>query len=277
MTHADEYFDMETAPISIKAVRLNVRDVEAVSSFYQDVLGLEPITKVDQSVTLGVSGKSLVYLDGNPLLKPRDPRQAGLFHTAFLMPNRAHLASWLGHVAANRIPLQGASDHVVSEAIYLADPEGNGIEVYADRPMAEWRDKAGNIRMATDPLDLQSLLDAHGDTPWSGFPDQGIIGHVHLQVGDTKAAEAFYNGVLGFEVTSRYPGASFFGSGGYHHQLAANVWNSRGADTRDPSMAGLSEVTLKVTGRERDAIQERAGGNDLTDPWGTRFVLTIQD
>ncbi len=277
MTHTDEYFDMETAPISIEAVRLNVRDVETVSGFYQNALGLKPITKDDQSVTLGANGKPLVYLDGDPSLKPRDPRQAGLFHTAFLMPSRAHLASWLEHVAEISIPLQGASDHIVSEAIYLADPEGNGIEVYADRAIEDWRDTSGNIRMATDPLDLQSLLDAADDTPWSGFPEQGIIGHVHLQVGDINGADKFYSDILGLDITNRYPGALFFGSGGYHHQLAANVWDSRYACVRDPLMAGLSEVMLKVTDPERDAIRDRADGDDLADPWGTQFSLTLQD
>lgn len=173
------------------------------------------------------------------------------------------------------MPLQGASDHIVSEAIYLADPESNGIEVYADRPVSHWRDPNGDIRMATQLLDAQDLLKAAEGTAWVAFPQGGIIGHVHLQVGNTAEAERFYRDVLGFEVASRYPGASFFGSGGYHHQLAGNIWNSRGAGERDPSAAGLAEVTLHVAPSERDAILQRTGGDErLTDPWGTIIAFT---
>ena len=143
------------------------------------------------------------------------------------MPTRADLAHWVAHVAEARVRLQGASDHIVSEAFYLADPEGNGIEVYADRPVARWRGADGNIAMTTDPLDVQDLLAAAEGPGWAGFPQNGSIGHVHLQVGDTTAADGFYRDVLGFDIAADYPGASFYGSGGYHHQLAGNIWNSR--------------------------------------------------
>jgi len=239
MTTANDYFDMSAAPLRIGTVRLKVRDLDAVSTFYQSVLGLSPIETGNGRITLGTGSTPLLELAGDPSLSPLDPRQAGLFHTAFLMPTRADLARWIAHVAEARVPLQGASDHLVSEALYLADPEGNGIEVYADRPVSRWHGAGGEITMSTDPLDLQDLLKSAEGTEWSGFPEGGSVGHVHLQVGDTGQADRFYRDVLGLDIAARYPGASFYGSGGYHHQLAGNVWNSRRAGRRPEDMAGL--------------------------------------
>lgn len=285
MTIATDFFDMNAAPMRIGAVRLKVRDLGAVSAFYQSVLGLRPVASGDDRITLGSGGTPLLELAGDPSLAPLDPRQAGLFHTAFLMPTRADLARWVAHVAEARVPLQGASDHIVSEALYLADPEGNGIEVYADRPVSDWRGESGEIRMSTDPLDLQDLLQSAEGTEWSGFPEAGSVGHVHLQVGDTAEADRFYRDVLGLDIAARYPGASFYGSGGYHHQLAGNVWNSRRASTRPEGMAGLEAVEILV----RDAINitaiaaradstgiasaRNADGLTLRDPWGTAITL----
>lgn len=274
MTSATEYFDMKAAPLRIGTVRLKVRDLDAVSAFYKAVLGLSPIETGDRRVTLGKGTMPLLELEGDPALAPHDPRQAGLFHTAFLMPTRADLARWVAHVSEAGVPLQGASDHIVSEALYLADPEGNGMEVYVDRPVARWHDTNGEIRMSTDPLDVPDLLKGAEGTTWSGFPEGGSIGHVHLQVGDTGEADRFYRDVLGLEIAARYPGASFYGSGGYHHQLAGNVWNSRRAGMRPEGMAGLAEVILRADPAQREAIIARAGGDRLKDPWGTRFIIT---
>jgi catechol 2,3-dioxygenase len=286
MTDTSAFFDMQAAPMRIGTVRLKVRDLAAVASFYRRVLGLGTIEAHGNRVVLGSGATPLLELAGDPTLAPRDPRQAGLFHTAFLMPTRADLARWVAHVAAARMPLQGASDHIVSEAIYLADPEGNGIEVYADRPVAQWRTASGEVRMATDPLDLQDLLRSAGGGAWTGFPEGGRIGHVHLQVGDTDAADRFYRDVLGFDIAARYPGASFYGSGGYHHNLAGNVWNSRRAGQRTEGMAGLDSVGIIL----RDAakldefaarasaaglpVERNNGALSLRDPWGTRIDLT---
>ncbi|HEU4683044.1 MAG TPA: VOC family protein, partial [Nitrospira sp.] len=162
------------------------------------------------------------------------------------------------------------------------DPEGNGIEVYVDRPVPRWLDAHGNIQMTTDPLDVQDLLAAGEGSVWNGFPENGAIGHVHLRVGDTAEADRFYRDIVGFEVTVDYPGASFYGSGGYHHQLAANVWNSRGASRRANGAAGLDSVEIIV--RDASVIQavsaraqaaglptepDGEGVTDLRDPWGT--------
>ncbi len=285
MTINNDIFDMHVAPLRVGTVRLKVRDLDAVSTFYQSVLGLSPVANSEQRVTLGVGGIPLLELEGDPTLSPLDPRQAGLFHAAFLMPTRSDLARWVAHVAEARVPLQGASDHIVSEAIYLADPEGNGIEVYADRPVSAWHGEAGEIRMSTDPLDLPGLLQSAEGTEWSGFPDNGSIGHVHLQVGDTGEADTFYRDVLGLDIAARYPGASFYGSGGYHHQLAGNIWNSRRAGKRPEGMAGLDAVEILVRNpHDLAAIAARAesagiasitntNGLTLHDPWGTAITL----
>lgn len=284
MTEA--FFNHARAPLRIGRVQLRVRALEETAGFYQRVIGLAILEQGAGRILLGVGGVALLELHGDAAASERDPRDAGLFHTAFLLPSRADLARWLAHAATLGVALQGASDHIVSEAIYLTDPEGNGIEIYADRPLAAWRDARGQIRMATEPLDLPALLaDAQGG--WSGFPEGGIIGHVHLQVGDTDAADGFYRDILGFDIASRYPGASFFGSGGYHHHLAGNIWNSRRSGIRPEGAAGLEAV--EIVARDpalRDAIlarAERAGiAADrqgrwpvLRDPWGTRIALAV--
>tara|TARA_R110002020_G_scaffold448986_1_gene661938 strand:- start:935 stop:1789 length:855 start_codon:yes stop_codon:yes gene_type:complete len=276
---------MNAAPIRIGTVTLRVRDLDAVSSFYQRVLGLTSIADSDKNITLAANGTPLIRLYGDPALSPRDPRQAGLFHTAFLMPSRADLGRWLSYVRSADIQLQGASDHIVSEALYLSDPEGNGIEVYADRPVSSWRDQDGNIQMATERLDVEDLLQVAAQTDWAGFPEGGSIGHVHLQVGDTAVANRFYRDVLGFDVTVDYPGATFYGSGGYHHQLAGNVWNSRGATVRTSGMAGIEEVEIlardisivtsligRAEGMAIDHTNEMSGVK-LLDPWGTAIRI----
>lgn len=285
MTIATDFFDMTAAPMRIGAVRLKMRDLDAVVAFYQTVLGLTPVATGDHRLTLGTGGTPLLELVGDPSLAPLDPRQAGLFHTAFLMPTRSDLARWVVHAAEARVALQGASDHIVSEALYLADPEGNGIEVYADRPVSDWHGENGEIRMSTDPLDLQDLLQSAEGTAWSGFPKDGSVGHVHLQVGDTAEADRFYRDVLGLDIAARYPGASFYGSGGYHHQLAGNVWNSRRAGKRPERMAGLDAVEILVRdARDITAVAARtdsagiasirnADGLILRDPWGTTITL----
>lgn len=285
MTIGNEFFDMDAAQLRIGTVRLKVRDLNAVSTFYQRVLGLCPVATGDDRITLGTGDTPLLELQGNAGLSPLDPRQTGLFHTAFLMPTRSDLARWVAHVAKARVPLQGASDHIVSEALYLADPEGNGIEVYADRPVSAWHGEDGEIRMSTDPLDLQDLLQSAVGAEWSGFPDNGSIGHVHLQVGDTGEADRFYSDVLGLDIAARYPGASFYGSGGYHHQLAGNIWNSRLAGKRPEGMAGLDSVEILVRNAgdiaaiaaraESAGIANTRNADRLTlnDPWGTAITL----
>lgn len=262
-----------TAPMEIGTVTLTVRDLSRSADFYARALGLEKLNSDGTEAALGAGQRVLVRLIADPAARERSPREAGLFHTAILLPDRAALGAWVHHASATRLPVQGASDHRVSEAIYLADPEGNGIEIYADRPRAAWTKPDGSIHMTTDPLDIDDLA-ASARGPWKGAPDGTTVGHVHLQVGDVKQAEAFYAGTLGFAITAHYPGAAFYGAGGYHHHFATNVWNSRGAGARTPS-TGLTAVEILADAASAAAIAAKAGRmTDLTDPWGTRIIVS---
>lgn len=263
-----------SAPLEIGRVALTVNDLSAVRSFYEAVLGLERMGDDGASVLLGAGGRVLLELREDRSARRRASREAGLFHTAFLLPSRAALGGWLRHAGGLGLRLQGASDHLVSEAVYLADPEGNGIEVYADKPREAWPLEGGRIRMATEPLDLNGVAEA-ADRPWTTAPEGTVVGHVHLQVGEVAEAEAFYSGVLGFSVTTHYPGAVFFGSGGYHHHLAANVWNSAGAGRRSLPATGLADVEILADAAEMETLLARADGSrQIVDPWGTPFTLS---
>lgn len=255
------------APIEISSVTLDVRDLDRVAHFYQDALGLDVIETGPHSVWLGVGGRKLLLLQHRTGLLPVDQRSAGLFHIAFLLPTRVDLGRWLRHATQHHLSIDGAADHLVSEAVYLADPEGNGIEIYTDRPRAAWKWEAGQVVMANDRLDFAALM-ALDDQPSNGArytaPPGTTIGHVHLQVGAIEAAEPFYTGEIGLAVTRRWPQALFMSTGGYHHQIALNTWRSQGAGPRDPARAGLAAVTLR-------ADQPKPS---LTDPWGTAIHFT---
>lgn len=272
------------APLRIGAVTLNARNLDDLSRYYQHVIGLKVLDRDTNRVRLGAGDTLLLELIFNPDAVPRDPQGAGLFHTAFLMPTRTHLALWARHAVDNRFLITGASDHGVSEAIYLYDPEGNGIEIYADRPSSEWRYDDSYVEMVTEPLDIASLV-AHAAGEWSGMPDHGMVGHIHLQVGSLEAAEAFYSEILGFNVACRYPGADFFGSGGYHHQIAANIWSSKGAGPRDGNPAGLAVFEIIADAPLVAEIRQRAeraglaatGAENsfiLRDPWNNKVKLS---
>ncbi|WP_245930688.1 VOC family protein [Methylobacterium radiodurans] len=221
------------APYRIGTVTLIARDASALARFYQDVLGLAPVSRDAGTVRFGVGDTVLVTLRRDPAARPWTSREAGLFHTAFLLPGRGDLGAWLLHAGELGITLTGAADHLVSEAVYLDDPEGNGIEIYVDRPAEAWTWASnGTVVMRNDRLDRAGIVDAAAG-PWDRMPAGSRVGHVHLQVGGLDVAEGFHTGLLGFDVMCRYPGALFLGAGGHHHQLACNVWNSRGAPVRD--------------------------------------------
>lgn len=262
-----------SAPVEIGSVALTVNDLPKMAKFYEDLLGLNRLSSDGATVRLGAGQKVLLELRGDKAARHGSPREAGLFHTAFLMPSRAALGAWLIHSAETRVPLQGASDHLVSEAIYLGDPEGNGIEVYADRPRMTWYNPDGSIKMATEGLDLNDVARS-AKAAYAGAPEGLVVGHVHLQVGNVPEAEKFYRDVIGLPVTSHYPGAAFYGSGGYHHHIATNIWNSRGAKARSFPATGLAELTLLADEVEHAAIVARGGSDQLADPWGT--PITIQ-
>ncbi|KQP33985.1 glyoxalase [Methylobacterium sp. Leaf104] len=277
---------LDTAPYRIGSVTLVVRDLDGLASFYRDVIGLATVSREAGVVRLGVGSTVLLELRHDAAAHPWSPREAGLHHTAFLLPSRAHLGAWLAHAAELGIRLSGASDHFVSEAVYLDDPEGNGIEVYADRPSSVWTRDDNSIVMQRDRLDPAALMRAASGR-WTGMPPGGRVGHVHLQVGEIEPADRFYGGLLGFDVMIRLPGATFLGAGGYHHQLATNVWHSRGARARPAEMAGLVEVELLADAPTLAAVRERCREDGLTpdatdgalvlqDPWGTRLRLVAQ-
>jgi catechol 2,3-dioxygenase len=203
------------------------------------------------------------------------------------MPTRQDHARWILHIARNRVPIAGASDHDVSEAIYLDDPEGNGIEVYSDRPRENWRRDGQLIFQKTDPLDIEAIVREvdPATATYAAAPEGLRIGHVHLRVGDVAKAEEFYRGALGLDLTRRRGGATFLSSGGYHHHVAANVWHSNGAGRRGEDRAGLAWFSLEAadhtafetaSARLRAAgapVQVTANGIETSDPWGTRIRL----
>lgn len=269
------------APYHVGAVTLRVRDLPKLVAYYRDAIGLRLTREDRDSAELGIGGQVLVRLQAGAA---QPSSAAGLFHLAILLPSRRDLANWLKHAAETRIPLEGASDHLVSEALYLSDPEGNGIEIYRDRKRAEWpRRPDGGIAMATERLDLDKLLAEAESAPYAGMPEGTGMGHIHLRVGDTVAAEAFYRDLLGFDLMVHYPGASFLASGGYHHHIAGNIWGSRGAGPRRPGEAGLDRFEVVARGEvDFAAMRERilAGGGSeaegaptIADPWGNRLVL----
>lgn len=271
-----------SAKLAMGRVALTVNDLEKVGDFYEKAVGLHLLRRDGETAAYGAEGRVLLELRGDKAARRRSPREAGLFHTAFLLPSRADLARWTLHAIDTRTPVVGASDHGVSEAIYLSDPEGNGVEIYADRPASAWKCSGGMVEMPSDPLDRADLLESAGAGGWQGFPAGSTIGHVHLQVGAIQPAEAFYAGVLGFDITCRYPGGTFYAADGYHHHLATNIWNSRGAAMRDYPSTGLAEVEIKVDTARAEAIRARAAGAlengagfAVDDPWGTKIALSI--
>lgn len=275
---------LDTAPYCIGSVTLITRDLVGLARFYRTVVGLATVSQGADVIRLGMGAAVMLELRHDPAARPWRPQEAGLFHTAFLLPSRGDLGAWLVHAAEVGVRLAGAADHLVSEAVYLTDPEGNGIEIYVDRPVSAWPwADDGSVAMSNDPLDHDGLVKA-APGPWTGMPTGGRVGHVHLQVGALEPAERFYSGLLGFDVMCRYPSAVFLGAGGYHHQLAANTWNSRGAPVRPEGTTGLAEVALLANPEAlaaarthcRDAglpLDDVDGALVLHDPWGTRLRL----
>ncbi len=253
------------APLQIGRVVLTVNDLGKVGDFYQDTIGLQRLSGDAAGMVLGVDDAPLLELRRDIAARFR-PQEAGLFHTAFLLPDRRALGSWLRFAAESGLRVDGASDHLVSEAVYLRDPEGNGIEIYVDRPRDSWDRNGAEVRMDTVALNLQDLL-AAGRDPWRGAPEGTVVGHVHLQVGDVARAEDFYMNRLGMDRTAHVFGASFFASGGYHHHLAGNIWNSRGAGPRSADATGLSELVLAADAGVLAALEAR----EFVDPWGTKI------
>lgn len=275
-------------------VSLQVADLSRSLEFYQGVLGLREVERGDSSSVLAARG------DDTPLVELHEhagakspPRRGrlGLFHFAILLPNRPSLGSFAQHLA-DIGAYAGSSDHLVSEAFYLQDPDNLGIEVYADRPRHTWKRIGRELMMATDPLDVSALVRASSGDEWTGMPAGTRIGHVHLHVGDLENASAFYSEAIGFDrMVWQYPGALFLGAGGYHHHLGTNTWAGAAAMPPAPDDARLLHWTIQLP--DETSLQSIAksltdagqsiewkpdpSGSSLTttDPWGTRVHVEV--
>ena len=279
------------AAARIGVVRLQVSDLGRSLEYYTTVLGLRVVSQSGSAAVLGPDGES------TPLVELRERRGArpvprrgllGLYHFAILLPDRKALGRFVAHLA-DVGAYAGSADHLVSEAIYLSDPDGLGIEVYADRPRSTWKANGREIAMTTQPLDLRSLLDEAGGERWTGMPAGTAIGHVHFHVGAILEAEAFYHSALGFDKTAwTYPGALFLSAGGYHHHVGTNIWAAESpAATEDdarllewelvlPASADVDAAAANAAAAGYPA-QESGADRLLTDPWGITVRITRSD
>ncbi|MDQ6718912.1 MAG: VOC family protein [Gemmatimonadota bacterium] len=268
-------------------VRLEIADLERSLAYYESVLGLRVIECAERRAALGPFGeeKTLVELHEVPGAREHPyNRRLGLYHFAILLPTRADLGRFVAHLAHINA-YAGQADHFVSEAFYLRDPDGLGIEVYADRPRSEWPVVNGKLEMGLDPVDMETLLASAGGSKWTGMPAGTVIGHVHLHVGDLEEGTNFYHRGLGFDLTASLPSALFLSAGGYHHHLGTNTWSADGARPKHgdarllewtivlPSAADADAAAKSVAGAGY-ATSREAADHTLTDPWGTRFRLT---
>jgi catechol 2,3-dioxygenase len=263
-------------------VELTVADLDRSLDYYGNAIGLGVLEQGDGHASLGANGTELLVLDELPGAQPA-PRNTGLFHFALLVPERAALARWLTHAIRNQVTLTGASDHFVSEAIYLRDPDLHGIEIYADRPREVWEGQVE--RMTTVPLDLEDLVAEAGNEQFEGLPAGTTMGHVHLQVADVDNTVRFYRDVLGFDLMVTIPSAAFLAAGGYHHHVGANTWQSAGAAPPPEGAAALRRVTIGLPNAEaREEVVRRVAeegqepeqtpeGAVVRDPSGNRLLV----
>ncbi len=273
--------------LRLGAVRLQVSDLERSIAFYERVLGLSPErTGNGEAVLVAGGSEPIVEFRERPGAAPV-PRRGllGLYHFAILLPSDRDLGAFLAHVGALGVPV-GSADHAVSQALYFTDPDGLGIEVYADRPAADWRTNGGELYMTSAPLDASALIAVAQNHPWSGMPAGTRMGHVHLHVGHLRDAESFYHEALGFDkMVWSYPGALFLSAGGYHHHLGVNTW-AAGAPSAGHDDARLLEwrvvlPSVDEVNRAAAALQAvgaavNSSGNDrvVDDPWGTTLRVT---
>jgi catechol 2,3-dioxygenase len=267
-------------------VELSVSELDRTLDYWQNVVGLRVLGRDDGRASLGTDAELVRFVE-EPGARPADGH-TGLYHLALLVPDRASLARWLAHAARDRVQLEGLSDHAVSEAIYLRDPDRHGIEIYADRPRELWEGKVFE-QLTTLPLDVDSLLGELGDPatePFPGLPDGTAMGHVHLRVADVPSTVEFYRDVLGFGLMAQLgPAAAFLSAGGYHHHVGGNTWESRGASAAPPGSATLRHATIvmpdaveleRVAGRVADSGQEPEARDDgllVRDPSQNALLL----
>ncbi len=274
---------------TVGPIYLTAADLNRSERFYCNVLGFKPLRRQGDTLTLSADEKTpLMQLKEDPIAPQRPRHTTGLYHFAVLMPSRMDLGRSLRRLAEVGFPIQGGTDHLVSEAIYLADPDGNGIELYRDRPRQGWEFLGGEVHMESDPLDFDGILaEVNGAQPWTGLAAATRIGHVHLNVADLPQTEEFYCGVLGFDVTlRRASGALFVSAGGYHHHLGLNTWDGAGAPPPPPGAIGLRYYSIVMPDvRELETLAgrvQRAGipaeevdeGFMLCDPSQNQVLLT---
>jgi catechol 2,3-dioxygenase len=277
---------MIAAATHMGPVHLTVADLERSLAYYRNAIGLDVLAREDGRASLGAGARELLVLVEEPGAQPSHGH-TGLYHFALLVPERAALARWLAHAGRDRVPLTGLSDHDVSEAIYLRDPDGHGIEIYADRPRERWEGEV-DVRMTTIPLDVDSLLGELDDpaaAEFDGLPDGTVMGHVHLKVASVPDAVAFYRDALGFALMAQLGDqAAFLAAGGYHHHVGANSWESRGAPPPPAGSAALRRATIvlpdaatrdELAGR-LDGVEETEDGPLVHDPSGNALLLATE-
>lgn len=273
-------------------VRLRIADLARSIAWYESVLGMTVLERTNESATLGAADgdRALVELHEREGARPFPRRgRLGLYHFAILLPDRVSLGAFVRHLAAEGVRA-GAADHLVSEAFYLTDPDGLGIEVYADRPRESWQRIGRELMMFSDPIDMNDLLEASSGVLWEGMPAGTVMGHVHLHVGGLEAASAFFSEALGFDrMVWSYPGALFLSAGGYHHHLGTNLWAGADATPTGPDDAGLIEWTIELPDAADVAAVEKniqAAGHSVrregaevvaTDPWNTAIRIRRAD
>lgn len=275
--------------LRLGAAHLTVTDLDRSVAWYQDVAGLRQHGRDGAVARLGAGGEDVLVLHEQPGARPAG-RHAGLFHVALLYPSRLELSRTTRRLATNRLPLTGASDHGVSEALYLRDPDGNGIELYADRPRSAWpapTEAGQQVGMYTRALDVEDLLRVSDGEDVRRHAAEGLaVGHLHLHVGRVAQAVAFYRDLVGFAEVTTYPGASFLSAGGYHHHLAVNVWAGEGVGPAPADAVGLREwsavlpddaavgaVRARLEAAGVAVADEGAAGVVLRDPWGIALRL----
>jgi catechol 2,3-dioxygenase len=268
------------AATTVGPVTLAVANLDRSLDYYQRGLGLPLLERNDSGAVLGVDSP-LLYLVEQPGAKPKARRSTGLYHFAVLLPSRLDLARFLARLLRSGYPLGGQADHLVSEALYLTDPDGNGIEVYRDRPRAEWNFDGATVRMAADPIDLRALLrmqDADTETV-ATMPEGTTMGHIHLQVSDVDRAEHFYHDILGFDIMAKMPRALFISAGGYHHHLGLNSWESAGGPKGAADEAGLRQASIVLPDAKAlaDVRARLAAANISTTDEQGGFIAHDQD
>jgi catechol 2,3-dioxygenase len=257
------------APIFIDRVALVVRDLEGMTNFYHQVVGLAVVSATADVAQLGCDDKVILQLRKDPHARLRSPDMPGLFHTAFLMPARSDLGNWLKHAITIQVPMEGLSDHRVSEAAYLSDPEGNGIEIYIDRPSENWFKPNAPITMGTSRMDVEGVIASAEKTATGHYqmPSATRVGHLHLSVADLAQAGDVLTNIIGLRKTTSYPQADFYASGNYHHHVAVNTWNRGPTAQFQTGFTGVENVVLNVENDdERSALATRflnAGGKEF--------------